>query len=66
MSDTTADEQPDARPEPDDATGHENDPLGDAMQRLEDADPADTDEVLAAGDAAHEQLQNRLRDSDPS
>ena len=40
------------------------DALGEAMQRLDEADPGDTDEVLAAGNQAHEELQNRLRDSE--
>ncbi len=40
------------------------DALGEAMQRLDQADPGDTDEVLAAGNQAHEELQNRLRDSE--
>lgn len=43
-----------------------NDALGEAMQRLDEADPGDTDEVLAAGTQAHEELQNRLRDSESS
>ncbi len=49
-------------PQPD----HVPDPVGDALRRLESADPADADEVLAAGEAAHELLQSRLRDSDSS
>ena len=40
--------------------------LREAMQRLDEADPGDTDEVLAAGTQAHEELQNRLRDSESS
>lgn len=53
-------------PEHEDDTAAEPDALAAAMQRLDEADPGDTDEVLAAGTQAHEELQNRLRDSESS
>ena len=41
------------------------DSLDQAMDRLHEADPGDTKEVLDAGNEANDRLQERLRDTAP-
>ncbi|GAB98330.1 hypothetical protein BJY21_000397 [Kineosphaera limosa] len=41
----------------------DGDDLGSAMKRLDEADPGDTQEVLEAGEQAHEELRARMDDS---
>lgn len=43
----------------------DSDPVDQAMTRLREADPGDTQEVLDAGNEANERLQERLRETAP-
>ncbi len=74
QSDGDADVDPDVDPQVRRETAHEesagaptggSDGLDEAVQRLHDADPGDTQEVLEAGEAAYEQLQERLDETGP-
>ena len=47
---------------PDTPAPTEGDDLGEAMDRLEEADPGDTQEVLDAGTQVNDRLQERLDD----
>lgn len=43
----------------------DEDALDAALNRLDEAEPGDTDEVLDAGNEVFERLQERLRETDP-
>lgn len=48
-----------------DSTSDGHDPVDQAMNRLREADPGNTQEVLDAGNEANDRLQERLRETAP-